>query len=645
MRFTLLSTLCFLSAFLAYGQSPPDAIEQLYDLNTDPTELYDVVNDEKYAGSITKIKGIAERYNEYKISPEVPPNTGKMTLWKEVDAVIPWATDHYVSEPVEQKYNFTEGELPPHIIFILVDDWGWNDFGKRSTYLNWTTPTIDKLADEGILLESYTTHELCTPSRGALLTGRYPLRLGLMEQHVDSELPLSEITLAQEMKSAGYKTYMVGKWHLGMSTTSHLPVSRGFDSHYGYLSGFIDYWNKTDTHGFLDLRNGYDLVRKESALSDELHSAYLFQSEAEKVIEAHVESFPDQPFFLYYAMQLIHGEWTAPESYKERCSYPETIDDDYVREVTYNYCAMNVMMDEMVANLMCKLDELKLSENTVVVLASDNGGESTVSPNSMPFVGHKGTYFRGGTAATAMIHSKLIPEKSRGSKYYGTMHVTDWLPTLMNVATNGAWEGSLRNHPLDGYNMWDVIMANETSPRNEIIFYLNDTSMCIQYDNLKYFAYLPSTSEGELLWTFDKDQAPENSEKVCAYPSLVDADLNKRYSSSITGYSEYASEDGEDETGEDADTIATESGMIELSAPSFGWFAFDFIGVFVAAVCLIFITRARSRRDYNQIGDDDTDAEEGGSLFSDSNAAKMAAKRWTLFPFRSKKTTHQEVIL
>lgn len=112
--------------------------------------------------------------------------------------------------------------------------------GYRSTYLNWTTPTIDQLAAEGIKLENYYSHETCTPSRGALLTGRYPLRLGLWEQHIEAELPLNETTLAQELKSAGYQTYMVGKWHLGYSTDAHLPPNRGFDSYYGTYCSCVD---------------------------------------------------------------------------------------------------------------------------------------------------------------------------------------------------------------------------------------------------------------------------------------------------------------------------------------------------------------------------------------------------------------------
>lgn len=104
---------------------------------------------------------------------------------------------------------------PPHIVFVLVDDWGWNDVGFRSTYMSWTTPTIDRLALEGVYLNNYFTQSFCVPTRGAFLTGRFAGRLGLLEDIGTEELPLSEVTIAQEMKSAGYRTYMIGKWDLG----------------------------------------------------------------------------------------------------------------------------------------------------------------------------------------------------------------------------------------------------------------------------------------------------------------------------------------------------------------------------------------------------------------------------------------------
>ena len=98
--------------------------------------------------------------------------------------------------------------------------------------MSWTTPNIDRLAKESVLLDNHYSHEICTPTRGALMTGRFALRLGQWDVNL-GELPLTETTIAQEMKSAGYRTYLVGKWDLGYSTRAHLPTSRGYDYFYG----------------------------------------------------------------------------------------------------------------------------------------------------------------------------------------------------------------------------------------------------------------------------------------------------------------------------------------------------------------------------------------------------------------------------
>jgi arylsulfatase A-like enzyme len=187
--------------------------------------------------------------------------------------------------------------------------------------MSWTTPTIDRLASEGIKLENYFTSYSCVPARGAFLTGRYPIRLGLWEAGEGAELPLEETTIAQELQSAGYRTYIVGKWHMGFSTPEHTPTYRGFDSSYTFWNGAIDYWNKTYS-GYLDLHSGVDLVTDEDEISPSLHNGYLMQTKAEVAITDHAENYADQPMFLYYAMQLIHGDWTAPDVFKDRCGVP-----------------------------------------------------------------------------------------------------------------------------------------------------------------------------------------------------------------------------------------------------------------------------------------------------------------------------------
>lgn len=281
-------------------------------------------------------------------------------------------------EPVDIPDVFSPDSVdpPPHIVFVLIDDWGYNDFGARSTYLDWTTPTIDSLASQGILLTNYYTNQLCGPSRASLMTGRFATRLGVVTNH--AELPLSETTLAQELKSAGYRTYAVGKWHLGYSQYSYLPLQRGFDSFYGFMNGDVSYWSKYVLRKYIDLWEDNSFVTDKSELSSTYHAGYLYQEKAEDAIKFHAKTYKKTPMFLYYSMQLIHYPWTAPEIYLSRCTddrdnYLENDDEYSSTSILYNYCAMNVMMDEAIANLTCTLSEHGFSDNTVLIISGDNG--------------------------------------------------------------------------------------------------------------------------------------------------------------------------------------------------------------------------------------------------------------------------------
>ena len=374
-------------------------------------------------------------------------------------------------------------------------------------------------------LENYFSSYLCVPARGALLTGRYPIRLGLWKSSDGAELPLSEITLGQEMQSAGYRTYMVGKWHLGFSTVKHTPTHRGFDKSYSYWNGFVDYWSKSYA-SYTDLHDGVDLVTNPDELSPDLHNGILMQTKAEAAIADHAAKYSDQPMFLYYAMQLIHGEWSAPASYLQRCGVPTTVTDEYVRNVTQNYCALNVMLDEAVANLTCALETYGMADNTILVLVSDNGGEQTVDGNTYPFKGNKGSYFRGGLSATGLIHSKRIPLAARGQPYYGQMHVTDWLPTLMGLATDNEWTGSMVGAELDGVDQWSAITTpGASSPRSEILHYHDGVSVSsIQIDMMKLNLGDEGKQSSNPIFIFEEDLAPQNAAQTCTSPSLMGGD-------------------------------------------------------------------------------------------------------------------------
>lgn len=203
------------------------------------------------------------------------------------------------------------------------------------------------------------------------------------------------------------------------SSNARTPTYRGFDSYYGYWSGFMDYYTKT-YNDLLDLHTGLDLVTDETELSDDLHAAFLFQSKAEEIIADHATNYPTTPLYLYYAMQLMHFPLTAPTIYSERCV---GVKSDYTDEE--KYCGMSLMLDEAIANLTCTLKAYDMADDTILVVTSDNGGEGTISGDSVPFRGHKYAYFRGGLSANAFVSAGTrIPAEARGTFYDGQMHIT-----------------------------------------------------------------------------------------------------------------------------------------------------------------------------------------------------------------------------
>lgn len=399
----------------------------IYDIRVDPYESNNLYNVSEYMDQYFDLFEERRLYWTNKtINDTSPDSTMKNKGFGICGYVCPWLSSDFVPRTIEQRYSYKDA---PNIVFVLIDDWGYNDFGKKSTYMSWATPTIDRLADEGITLNNYYTNELCAPSRGSLMTGRYNLRLGIFLN--SAELPLSEVTMAEELQSAGYRSYIVGKWHLGISTINHLPIQRGFDYFYGYALGDNHYWSKKYGR-HLDLLENNKVVTNKYERDINLHAGYLYQTKAEEIIKYHAKNHHNTPMFLYYSMQLVHSPWTAPIEYLQRCierddgAY-DIYDDDNDRTsdmLKENYCAMNVMADEAIANLTCALNKYGFGSNTILIISGDNGGESHMTGSCYPFRGSKGSIMRGGISNHAIIHSSLIPEERKGESYDFDVHIT-----------------------------------------------------------------------------------------------------------------------------------------------------------------------------------------------------------------------------
>jgi len=473
----------------------------LYELTSDPYEDTDVFSDNMEAGGVVnKIHNRLDYFQSQSADATIESSSGKTSYWKSQGGAVPWegtSADAVAKESISQTYN-TDGEYsPPHIIFVMADDLGLNDVGYRaddcyaSDYSDascaassWTSPVADALSGDGIRLMNYHVAWVCSPARAMLLTGRYAMRYGMQYAPVLSDLPTDESLLSEELKTAGYKTQMIGKWHLGFYSWDYHPEWRGFDNWYGYYSGYVGYWNKTygSAGDYQDLTDGTELVTNKTELQQ--YMGHLLQDKVERAMDAHVNTYgTSTPLFLYYAPELVHDPYEAPEYYLDMCTSPNN--DNYADNEYY--CAMKIIFDEVMANTTCKMVSTGLAWNSLFVVTTDNGGAGMIKGSNYPWRGKKGTLQEGGVyAGMAFVYGTMVPDKARGSKYYGLMHMTDWMPTLMRLATNNTWTGPRNGYALDGVDQWEAMTANKSyawtvsnpqfSPRNETLLNVDNVT-------------------------------------------------------------------------------------------------------------------------------------------------------------------------
>jgi arylsulfatase A-like enzyme len=333
----------------------------------------------------------------------------------------------------------------PNIIFLLIDDLGYADCGFNGGK-DILTPNIDKLAKEGSILKNHYVQPVCSPTRSALLTGRYPTKTGIytiITPGAPWGLPLNERTLANALKEAGYSTAITGKWHLGEFEKAYQPNARGFDYQYGHFFGSIDYY----TH---ERNNQMDWYRNGTPLKEEGYSTHLVAKEACSVIEKHA---PSKPLFLYVPFNGVHSPFQAPDQYT--AAYPN------LEGNRKKLAGMLAAVDEAVAQIVASLKKTGMLENTLIIFSSDNGGPPP--GNNTPLREFKGTIYEGGTRAAAFAHwPGHVPA---GKTIEGAMHIIDWYPTLIGLAG-----GSLRQAlPVDGKDVWPMITNAEKSPHKAIL--------------------------------------------------------------------------------------------------------------------------------------------------------------------------------
>lgn len=351
------------------------------------------------------------------------------------------------------------GKAQPNIIFILADDLGFADlgcFGREDI----ATPALDALAADGVAMHrSYSNSSVCSPTRLALITGRYQYRLpsGLDEPlgvHPELGLPDEVVTLPDMLKRAGYATSLVGKWHLG-GLPAYGPRKSGYDRFFGIYEGGADYF----AHG-MTIRGKFkhDLWENET----EIHrTGYLTDLITERCIdELGRFASGDSPFFLSAHYTAPHWPWEGPEDEEVAKGIRDSFHYDGGSNAVY--AAMVQSLDRGVGRLLAALEANGQAENTIVIFTSDNGGERF--SKVWPLRGMKGELLEGGIRVPTLIRwPGRIAEGTRSELIQITM---DWVPTLLAAAgiAESDWP------PLDGRNLLPALLGGPVGPQRTLFW-------------------------------------------------------------------------------------------------------------------------------------------------------------------------------
>ncbi|MCA9075516.1 MAG: arylsulfatase [Planctomycetaceae bacterium] len=351
----------------------------------------------------------------------------------------------------------------PNIVHIVADDIGWKDVGFNGA-TDLRTPHLDALANGGARFTQFYTQSMCTPTRAALLTGRYPFRYGLQTIVIPGPanygLDTSEYLMSQCLKDAGYTTAIIGKWHLGHADVKYWPKQRGFDYQYGAMIGELDYFTHSDS-GVIDW------FRNNKPVTEEGYTTQLLGADAVRFI--HRQS-ADKPFYLYLTFNAPHTPYQAPQEYIDRFKH--------IAEPTRRtYAGMIACLDDEIGNVVDALEHKGLRDNTLIMFHSDNGGtrnamfagqmtdlSKTVLPcDNGPYRDGKGSLFEGGNRVAACAN---WPGNINPGIVEGIVHAVDLYPTFAALAD----ASTAKCQPLDGVNVWDTIAKGLPSPRTEVIY-------------------------------------------------------------------------------------------------------------------------------------------------------------------------------
>ena len=396
-----------------------------------------------------------------------------------------------------------------NILYIMVDDMGYADlsgYGRKE----YKTPHLDKLASQGMkFVNAYSAGAVCTPTRAAFMTGIYPARttVGLYEPLTgsarDLQVGLTPETpsIAKHLKDAGYRTALIGKWHLGVQP-QHNPTKNGFDYFFGFLNGAADY----DAH--TTLGNVPDLYENETPVS---RSGYLTDLFTDKAIDI-ITSEKEKPFFIALMYNAAHWPWQGPAD----AAYPDTLDFRQGGSPAI-YAAMMASLDNNIKKLMDALEKQGLSDNTLVIFTDDNGGEQYSDQGG--FSKRKAALYEGGIRVPAFVR---WPGKIKAGSVTDQLAITmDWTATILAVG----FPANQSTATGDGLNLLPLLTGKVKTVERTLYWRTSqfNKQKAMRSGNWKYLA----DSSGEYL--FDLRTDPGEKTNLRDSQASLMASLKEKY--------------------------------------------------------------------------------------------------------------------
>ena len=379
----------------------------------------------------------------------------------------------------------------PNVLLVVADDLGWNDVGWHGGPAK--TPHLDKLVATGVELDQNYVQPVCTPTRTALMSGRYPSRFGPHAQSPSNRraLPTGYQTLASTLQTAGYETHIAGKWHLG-SRFEWGPRQFGFDHSYGSLTGAVDPWKHTYRKGpYQDTWH-----RNDERLDEDGNATELVAAEALGWIGA-----KKSPWFVYVPFHAVHIPIDAPQQFFEPYR-GVTFDADPKKDESFRrFAAFVTQLDAKVGAFVAALEKSGQRDNTLIVFTSDNGGllkggnayVSDVPPtprlsSNAPLRGQKGQLYEGGIRVPAFVN---WPGHLNPRKVSAPIHAVDWYPTL--CAATGAKPAG--DPQWDGHSVWPLVTGERPSAEPRTLYWPYGNAAAVRRGDWKLIAQKSGKSE------------------------------------------------------------------------------------------------------------------------------------------------------